>query len=94
MYSEYTTRFTHSMQFMCILYNLYCIVHIDYTDSQLYFDIILHYIYRMCVKKMCCMLNVQCTLYILHIYAQYAFLFTLAGPTDFARISKITTRQT
>ena len=50
MYSEYTTRFTHSIQFMCILYNLYCIVHIDYTDSQLYFDIILHYIYRMCVK--------------------------------------------
>ena len=36
MYSEYTTRFTHSIQFMCILYNLYCIVHIDYiyiTDS-------------------------------------------------------------
>ena len=26
MYSEYTTRFTHSKQFMCILYNLYCIV--------------------------------------------------------------------
>ena len=35
---------------MCILYNLYCVVHVDYTDSQLYFDIILHYIYRMCVK--------------------------------------------
>ena len=39
MYSEYTTHFTHSIQFMCILYNLYCIVHIDYiyiTDSWLY----------------------------------------------------------
>ena len=32
--------------------------------------------------------------YILYIrVAQYAFLFTLAGPTHFARISKITTRQ-
>ena len=30
---------------MCILYNLYCIAHIDYTDCQLYFDIILHYNY-------------------------------------------------
>ena len=92
MYSEYTTRFTHSIQFMCILYNLYCIVHIDYTDSQLYFDIILHYIYRMCVKIN--VLYAQCTVYILHIYAQYAFLFTLAGTMHFARISKITTRQT
>ena len=32
--------------------------------------------------------------YILYMrVAQYAFLFTLAGPTHFARISKITTRQ-
>ena len=54
----------------------------------------------MCVKKMCCMCNVQCTYcyiahraYILYMHvAQYAFLFTLAGPTHFARISKITTR--
>ena len=65
MYSEYTTRFTHSIQFMCILYNLYCIVHIDYTDSQLYFDIILYYIYRMCVKIN--VLYVQCTVYTVHI---------------------------
>ena len=43
---------------------------------------------------MCVKINVQCALYILHIYAQYAFLFTLAGPTHLARISKITTRQT
>ena len=48
----------------------------------------------MCVKIN--VLYVQCTLYILHIMriAQYAFLFTLAGPTHLARISKITTRQT
>ena len=56
----------------------------------------------MCVKIN--VLYVQCTVYILHIYAhrayilnirvaQYAFLITLAGPTHFARISKITTRQ-
>ena len=56
----------------------------------------------MCVKIN--VLYVQCTVYIL-LYiahrayilymrvAQYAFLFTLAGPTHFARISKITTRQ-
>ena len=96
MYSEYTTRFTHSIQFMCILYNLYCIVHIDYTDSQLYFDILLHYIYRMCVKIN--VLYAQCTVYTTYCIniriAQYAFFFTLTGPTDFARISKITTRQT
>ena len=65
MYSEYTTRFTHSIQFMCILYNLYCIVHIDYADSKLYFDVILLCIYRMCVKIN--VLYVQCTVYILHI---------------------------
>ena len=50
MYSEYTTRFTHSKQFMCILYNLYCIVHIDYiyiTDS---YTLILYFIiYTECV---------------------------------------------
>ena len=34
MYSEYTARFTHSIQFMCILYDLYCIVHIDYIYSR------------------------------------------------------------
>ena len=51
----------------------------------------------MCVKIN--VLYVQCTVYILHIYilyirvAQCAFLFTLAGPTHFARISKITMRQ-
>ena len=56
----------------------------------------------MCVKIN--VLYVQCTVYILHTIAhrayilymrvaQYAFLFTLAGPTHFARISKITTRQ-
>ena len=65
MYSEYTTRFIHSIQFMCILYNLYCIVHIDYTDIQLYFHIILHYIYRMCVKINA--LYAQCTVYTVHI---------------------------
>ena len=33
--------------------------------------------------------------YILYMrVAQYAFLFTFVGPTHFARISKITTRQT
>ena len=50
---------------MCILYNLYCIVHIDYTDSQLYLDYILHYIYRMRVKIN--VLYVQCTLYTVHL---------------------------
>ena len=55
----------------------------------------------MCVKIN--VLYVQCTVYILHIahrayilyihVAQYAFLFTLAGPTHFVRISKITTLQ-
>ena len=43
------------------MYTLYN-VHID---SELYFDIILHYIYRMCVKIN--VLYVQCTVYILHI---------------------------
>ena len=77
MYSEYTTHFTHNIQFVYPVYNLYCIVHTDYTDSQLYFDYILHYIYRMCVKVN--MLYVQCTVYTLHIYAHSAIrlLFTL-----------------
>ena len=75
MYSEYTTRFTHSIQFMCILYNLYCIVHIDYIDSQLYFDIILHYIYRMCVKINA--LYAQCTVYTVHI--AYIIICTLCN---------------
>ena len=43
------------------------------------------------------MLYVQCTVYILHIYA-HLFILKLCifppGPTHFARISKITTRQT
>ena len=53
---------------------------------------------------MCVKINVmyaQCTVYTVHIAyicalrnTQYALLFTLAGPTDFSRISKITTRQT
>ena len=34
MYSEYTTHFTHNIQFVYPVYNLYCIVHTDYTDSQ------------------------------------------------------------
>ena len=59
----------------------------------------------MCVKIN--VLYVQCTVYIAVYIAyiahrayilyirvvQYAFLFTLAGPTHFACISKITTRQ-
>ena len=70
MYSEYTTHFTHNIQFVYPVYNLYCIVHTDYTDSQLYVDYIFHFIYRMCVK-----INVlyeQCTVYILHKYAHSA----------------------
>ena len=50
----------------------------------------------MCVKinvlYLCAMYSVHIA-YIAHRVAQYAFLFTLAGPTHFARISKITTRQ-
>ena len=53
----------------------------------------------MCVKinalyAQCTVYTVQCTYCIYMRIAQYASLFTLAGPTDFARISKITTRQT
>ena len=70
MYSEYTAHFTHSIQFVYPVYNLYCIVHTDYTDSQLYFDYVLHYIYRMCVKMN--VRYVQYTVYILHIYAHSA----------------------
>ena len=70
MYSEYTTNFTHNIQFVYPVYNLYCIVHTDYTDSQLYVDYIFHYMYRMCVKIN--VLYVQCTVYILHIYAHSA----------------------
>ena len=70
MYSEYTTHFTHNIQFGYPVYNLYCIVHTDYTDSQLYVDYIFHYMYRMCVKIN--VLYVQCTVYILHIYAHSA----------------------
>ena len=82
MYSGYTTQHTvHTIQFMCILYNLYCIVRIDYTDNQLIFDIILHYMYRMCVKisVLYVQSTLQCTVYILHIYAHCAIspLFTL-----------------
>ena len=56
----------------------------------------------MCVKiNVLYMCNVQCTyciysaprIYIYMRVVQYAFLFTFAGPTHFARISKITTRQ-
>ena len=57
----------------------------------------------MCVKinllYICAMYSVHIAYiahcaYILYMrVAQYAFLFTLAGPTHFARISKITTRQ-
>ena len=56
----------------------------------------------MCKNKcaVCAMYSVH-TAYIAHrtyiLYmrvVQYAFLFTLAGPTHFACISKITTRQT
>ena len=48
----------------------------------------------MCVKIN--VLYVQCTVYILHIYAHCAvsLFITLAGLTHFARISKITTRKT
>ena len=67
MYSEYTTHFTHNIQFVYPVYNLYCIVLTDYTDSQLYVDYIFHYMYRMCVKIN--VLYVQCTVYILHLYA-------------------------
>ena len=43
---------------------------------------------------MCVKINIYAVRYILYMrVAQYAFLFTLAGPTHFARISKITTRQ-
>ena len=86
MSSEYTTHFTHSIQFVCILYNLYCIVHIDYTDSQIYFDIILYstiYIQNVCKNEcaVCAMYIVHCkyTVYILHIYAHCAIglLFNL-----------------
>ena len=65
MYSEYTTHFTHNIQFVYPVYNLYCIVHTDYTDSQLCFDYILHYIYRMYVKID--VLYVQCTVHTVHI---------------------------
>ena len=70
MYSEYTAHFTHNIQFVYPVYNLYCIVHTDYTDSQLYVDYIFRYMYRMCVKIN--VLYVQCTVYILHIYAHSA----------------------
>ena len=70
MYSEYTTHFTHNIQFVYHVYDLYCIVHTDYTDSQLYVDYIFLFIYRMCVKIN--VLYVQCTVYILHIYAHSA----------------------
>ena len=70
MYSEYTTHFTHNIQFVYPVCNLYCIVHTDYTDSQLYVDYIFHYMYRMCVKIN--VLYVQRTEYILHIYAHSA----------------------
>ena len=48
----------------------------------------------MCVKIN--VLYVQCTVYTLHIYAhcEVSLLITLAGPTYFARISKITMRKT
>ena len=55
---------------------------------------------------MCVKINAVCAMYSVHIayiahrthilymrVAQYAFLFTVAGPTHFARTSKITTRQ-
>ena len=57
MHIEYTTRFTHSIQFMCILCNLYCIVHIDYTDS--YTSL---YIQNVCKNK-CAV----CAMYSVHI---------------------------
>ena len=41
------------------------ICRLYYTDSQLYTDIMLHYIYRMCVKIN--VLYVQCTVYTVHI---------------------------
>ena len=78
MYSEYTTHFTHIIQFVYHVYNLYCIVHTDYTDSQLYTSL---YIQNVCKNKcaVCALYNVQCTVYILHIYAHSAIrlLFTL-----------------
>ena len=101
MYSEYTALFTHSTQRTCavsyIIYTLYN-VHIG---SQLYLGIILHYIQNVCKNKcaVCAMYSVHIAYiahraYILYMrVAQYAFLFTLAGPTHFARISKITTHQ-
>ena len=58
------------------------------------------------MQKVCKNICAVCAMYSVHIayiahrayilymrVAQYAFLFTLAGPTHFARISKITTRQ-
>ena len=65
-----TSHTAYNLCAYCILYNLYCIVHIDYTDSQLYFDIILHYIlYRMCVKIN--VLYVHCAMYSVHIAYNY-----------------------
>ena len=80
MYSEYTTRFTHSIQFMCILYNLYCIVHIDYIYILQIVSytliLLLHYIHRMCVKNkcaVCAMYSVTyCTYSAPRIYIIYA----------------------
>ena len=71
MYSEYTTHFTHNIQFVYPVYNLYCIVHTDYTDNQLHVDYIFHYMYRMCVKIN--VLYVQCTYCIYMRIPQYAF---------------------
>ena len=69
MYSEYTTHFTHNIQFVYPVYNLYCIVHTDYTDSQLHVDYIFHFIYRMCVKNKCAV----CAMYSVHIAYICAF---------------------
>ena len=51
-------------------------------------------VYTVHIAYICAMYSVHCTYCIYMRIAQYAFLFTLAGPTDFARINKITTRQT
>ena len=61
---HYTLYTQHTMY--VILYNLYTVL----IDSQLYFDIIFHYIYKLSVQNKCalCTLhNVQCSLYRVHI---------------------------
>ena len=69
MYSEYTTHFTHNIQFVYPVYNLYCIVHTDYTDSQLYVD----YIFSLYVQNVCKNNCAVCAMYSVHIAYICAF---------------------